>query len=475
MPPADENKKELQHLRHINGKSIEIPVKSHKKMVRQRPRKSVEELYASKFEANPIKSQANNHVPKNLRDRGEYGGYIITSNTPYNASAQAATGNSAGLNGAINSMAMGVSSMTTGRRKSARPASNNSKPDKYFGKDEKVLSLDDGKKDHSSGNKAKTARTEKNSYGPPAPMYNMPNLYDNKNFTTFADSSGQKDLRVQEHTNHHRHHHTNHHDDDKDDDTEEFFELIRQTVENAIGKSISDLLNRNFRELSAKVDRFSAELKSTNSLLNKLQAELNNKVVHYGEENSRHFRYLCMKSEYDKMFYQHHTMLASTTNTPSTSAPTPPIPHPEKRGNGSKQSTSINDCEKTQNACSCRSTSKTPSSEPHKTSSEERSMSQKSSEMGMREVLEHIQRFCTQIQMTELKGDEQPLPKSTSYRLEEAMKISKPVFDEDDDDFQMSSDGMTPRSDEHLHHTKYGGTTMRSCSTTRGGNGGGDA
>lgn len=102
-------------------------------------------------------------------------------------------------------------------------------------------------------------------------------------------------------------------------------------------------------------------------------------------------------------------------------------------------------------------------------------MSQKSSEMGMREVLEHIQRFCTQIQMTELKGDEQPLPKSTSYRLEEAMKISKPVFDEDDDDFQMSSDGMTPRSDEHLHHTKYGGTTMRSCSTTRGGNGGGDA
>ncbi|XP_014094980.1 uncharacterized protein [Bactrocera oleae] len=443
-------------------------------MVRQRPRKSVEELYASKFETNPIKSQANNNMTKNARerDRGEYGGYIITSNTPYNTSCQATSGNSASVNG--NGNTMGVSCMTTGRRKSARPVTNSIKQDKYFGKDEKVLNLDDGKKDHSSSVKAKTARTEKNSYGPPAALYNAPNIYDNKNYTSFADNTAQKDLRVQEHTNHHRHHHANH-DDDKDDDTEEFFELIRQTVENAIGKSISDLLNRNFRELSAKVDRFSAELKSTNSMLNKLQADLNNKVVHYGEENSRHFRYLCMKSEYDKMFYQHHTMLASTSNTQSTAAPTPPSNHAEKRGSGSKQSTSVNECEKGQNSCSCRSTIKTPPSEPHKTSSEERSMSQKSSDMGMREVLEHIQRFCTQIQMSELKCDDQPLPKSNSYRLEDAMKISKPVFEEDDDDFQMSSDGMTPRSDEHLHHNKYGGTTMRSCSTTRGGNGGGDA
>ncbi|XP_036346297.1 uncharacterized protein LOC118755575, partial [Rhagoletis pomonella] len=253
------------------------------------------------------------------------------------------------------------------------------------------------------------------------------------------------------------------------------FELIRQTVENAIGKSISDLLNRNFRELSAKVDRFSAELKSTNALLNKLQTDINNKVVHYGEENSRHFRYLCMKSEYDKMFYQHHTMLASTSGTHPTAAPNPPAAQPQKHCSGSKPSTSTNECEKAQNSCSCRSTIKSSPSEPHKTSSEERSIGQKSSEIGMREVLEHIQRFCTQMQMSELKCDDQPLPKSNSYRLEEAMKISKPVFDEDDDEFQMSSDGMTPRSDEHLHHSKYGGTTMRSGSTARGGNGGGDA
>lgn len=212
-------------------------------MVRQRPRKSVEELYASKFETNPIKSQANNNMTKNARerDRGEYGGYIITSNTPYNTSCQATSGNSASVNG--NGNTMGVSCMTTGRRKSARPVTNSIKQDKYFGKDEKVLNLDDGKKDHSSSVKAKTARTEKNSYGPPAALYNAPNIYDNKNYTSFADNTAQKDLRVQEHTNHHRHHHANH-DDDKDDDTEEFFELIRQTVENAIGVSFYKVKRR---------------------------------------------------------------------------------------------------------------------------------------------------------------------------------------------------------------------------------------
>ncbi|XP_017470698.1 PREDICTED: uncharacterized protein LOC108362283 [Rhagoletis zephyria] len=437
-------------------------------MVRQRPRKSIEELYASKFEANSMKSQVNNSILKNSRDRGEYGAYIITSNTPYNTNCQAASANAANLN--ANGAPMGASSMTTGRRKSARPGSSSTKPDKYFGKEEKALNLDDIKKDHSSAAKAKTTRPEKNSYGATSAVYNVPNLFDNKNYVNFADSSGQK-----EHANHHHHHHARNHDDDKDDDTEEFFELIRQTVENAIGKSISDLLNRNFRELSAKVDRFSAELKSTNALLNKLQTDINNKVVHYGEENSRHFRYLCMKSEYDKMFYQHHTMLASTSGTQPTAAPNPPAAQPQKHCSGSKPSTSINECEKAQNSCSCRSTIKSSPSEPHKTSSEERSIGQKSSEIGMREVLEHIQRFCTQMQMSELKCDDQPLPKSNSYRLEEAMKISKPVFDEDDDEFQMSSDGMTPRSDEHLHHSKYGGTTMRSGSTARGGNGGGDA
>ncbi|XP_054725602.1 uncharacterized protein LOC129235665 isoform X1 [Anastrepha obliqua] len=436
-------------------------------MVRQRSRKSVEELYTSKFEANTIKSQVSNNMAKNSRDRGEYGNYIIT-NTPYNANCQLTSGNAAVLNG--NNATIGASCLATSRRKSARPASSNMKSDKCFGKEEKVMKSDDAKKDHSSSVKAKTARPEKNSYVPSPAVYNVPNLYDNKNYVNFADSNRQKDVRIQEHSNHHHHHHANNHDDDKDDDTEEFFELIRQTVENAIGKSISDLLNRNFRELSAKVDRFSAELKSTNSLLKKLQSEINNKVVHYGEENSRHFRYLCMKSEYDKMFYQHHTMLASSSGTQPSAAPTPSEVQPEKRGGGSKQSTSTNEGEKAQNACSCRNPIQTPPS-----AAEERSMSQKSSEMGMREVLEHIQRFCTQIQMNELKCDDQPLPKSNIFRLEDAMKMSKPAFEEDDDEFQISSDGMTPRSDEHLHHSKYGGTTMRSCNTTRGGNGGGDA
>ncbi|XP_067619925.1 probable basic-leucine zipper transcription factor S [Eurosta solidaginis] len=438
-------------------------------MVRQRPRKSVEELYASKFESNPNKSQvSNNNMPKTVRDRGEYGGYIITSNTPYNTGCQVASGNTAAMNGNI------ASGMPTNRRKSTRTASS-MKSDKYFTKDDKILNLDDVKKEHSNSNKAKTTRPDKNVYAQAASVFNASNMYDNKNFVNFVDSNSQKDSRNQEHTNHHHHHHSNNHDDDKDDDTEEFFQLIRQTVENAIGKSISDLLNRNFRELSAKVDRFSAELKSTNSLLTKLQTDINNKVVHYGEENSRHFRYLCMKSEYDKMFYQHHTMLASASGSPPSSEPNPPVVHSEKRSTGSKQSTSTNECERGLNSCSCRGNIKTPSSDPHKIPSEDRSMSQKSSKIDMREVLENIERFFTQFQMNQMKCDDQPLPKASSYRLEEAMKITKPVFDEDDDDFQMSSDGMTPRSDEHLHHTKYGGTTMRSCSTTRGGNGGGDA
>uniref|UniRef100_A0A1B0G6X2 Uncharacterized protein n=1 Tax=Glossina morsitans morsitans TaxID=37546 RepID=A0A1B0G6X2_GLOMM len=461
-------------------------------MVRQRQRKSIEELYGSKYDAS--KSQVTNNASKNPRTERDYG-YIITSSTPYNSGGPipATNTNSNSGNGAA----------STARRKSARTTTVKG-AEKYYSKDEKILNLDDLKKDHNII-KSKTSRVEK------CPYTTSTNMYDNKTcgsvYTERHKESGgeavgshQHSHQQHSHPHQHQHHHHNHnhrtasHDDDKDDDTEEFFELIRQTVESAIGrnalghfqKSISDLLNRNFRELATKVERFSSELKNTNTLLNKLQTDLNNKVVHYGEENSRHFRYLCMKSEYDKMFYQHQSMIAAV-------APSATSQQVDKRSSGAKANTSnilgatVADNDKT-NAptpipCTCRSNKSNTANEykelAHKQSSEDHSLSQKSSEMGMREVLEHIQRFCTQMQLNDLKCDHLPPNVQSSmkrgvYRREDALKINEEIFQDDDDDLEISSDGMTPRSDENNSH-KYGANTMRGCNTTRGGTGGGDA
>lgn len=170
-------------------------------------------------------------------------------------------------------------------------------------------------------------------------------------------------------------------------------------------------------------------------------------------------------------------MMASNTQVPeknNQSSQHSEQPPPRHRMNNVPKSNSKSDCDKATNPCTCRSAKVPSSNEPHKTSSEEHTgVSNKSSEMGMREVLEHIQRFCNQMQLNDFKGDDR-MPKN-GFRIEDAMKINKQVFEDDDDDFQMSSDGMTPRSDEHLPSHKYGGSTMRSCNTTRGGNGGGDA
>uniref|UniRef100_A0A1A9UN77 Uncharacterized protein n=1 Tax=Glossina austeni TaxID=7395 RepID=A0A1A9UN77_GLOAU len=457
-------------------------------MVRQRQRKTIEELYGSKYDAS--KSQVTNNASKNARTDRDYG-YIITSSTPYNTGGPIAATNTNSNSG------NGAASTT--RRKSARTATVKG-AEKYYSKDEKILNLDDLKKDHNIV-KSKTSRVEK------CPYTTSSNMYDNKTsgsvYTERHKESGGEAVgshQQHSHPHQHQHHHHNHnhrtasHDDDKDDDTEEFFELIRQTVESAIGrnalgpfqKSISDLLNRNFRELATKVERFSSELKNTNTLLNKLQTDLNNKVVHYGEENSRHFRYLCMKSEYDKMFYQHQSMIAA--GTPSATSQ-----QVDKRGSGGKANASnilgatVADNDKT-NApapipCTCRSNKSNTANEykelTHKQSSEDHCLSQKSSEMGMREVLEHIQRFCTQMQLNDLKCDHLPPNVQSSmkrgvYRREDALKINEEIFQDDDDDLEISSDGMTPRSDENNSH-KYGANTMRGCNTTRGGTGGGDA
>ncbi|KAH8246992.1 hypothetical protein KR032_006374 [Drosophila birchii] len=230
-------------------------------------------------------------------------------------------------------------------------------------------------------------------------------------------------------------------DDEKEDDPEEFFELIRQTVQKAVGvrkasgkllisefiypipplqNTITDALGKNFRDLGHKIDRFSGELKQTNEQLDKLQEQVTSKVIYYGEENSRHFRYLCMKSEYDKMFYQHQSIMA-TNPTPEmvnaskanlTAAASPsnnlgckPSQNLKHSGvklskNQSKTATrrDLNDILKPQASYHKPKQQQKQPGEPRKSSSDQ-SLTVKSSEIGMHEVLGQIQRFCNQIQM----------------------------------------------------------------------------
>ncbi|XP_037955489.1 uncharacterized protein LOC119685316 isoform X1 [Teleopsis dalmanni] len=424
-------------------------------VVRQKTRKSVEELYGTKYEIPPAKANVN-VVQKTARIDREHG--YIMNNSPYNACNK--------LSGAPpvpNSSVIG-----TTRRRTGRPQPITNEKPSYQQKDD----MPDNKRD--SFVKQRTGRMEKS--------------YANQVY----DKNYENEKKKEQHHVHHNHHHNNNanYDEDKDDDTEEFFELIRQTVESAIAvnnKSITDVFNRNFRDLSAKIDRFSTELKATNAALNKMQNDMNNKVIHYGEENSRHFRYLCMKSEYDKMFYQHHAMMTQNLK-------------PEKGGGAvggggvavggggvgggggggnmsCNKSNVTNETDLKLKTCPCRS-NRTLQAEPHKSSSEDQiigNISNKSSEMGMREVLEHIQRFCNQMQMGDMKTDD-VTKNNVLFHMENAMKLVKPpMFEEDDDedeDFQISSDGMTPRSDDQSN--KFSNNTMHLC-TTRGATGGGDA
>ncbi|KAH8293448.1 hypothetical protein KR054_000609 [Drosophila jambulina] len=252
-------------------------------------------------------------------------------------------------------------------------------------------------------------------------------------------------------------------DDEKEDDPEEFFELIRQTVQKAVGVSwdlrhflpinsnllllqntISDALMKNFRDLGHKIDRFSGELKQTNEHLNRLQEQVTSskslitspehlnllsypppEVIYYGEENSRHFRYLCMKSEYDKMFYQHQSMVASNPTPEMVNASKTNITAAASQANnlGCKPSAAqslkhtgvklsknhskmvtrreLNDMLKPQASYHKPKQQQKASAEPRKSSSDQ-SLILKSSEMGMRELLGQIQRFCNQVQMNDM-------------------------------------------------------------------------
>ncbi|XP_017079616.1 myb-like protein Q isoform X2 [Drosophila eugracilis] len=216
-------------------------------------------------------------------------------------------------------------------------------------------------------------------------------------------------------------------DEEKDDDPEEFFELIRQTVQTAVGNTISDALVKNFRDLSHKIDRFSGELKQTNESLDKLQEQVNSKVAFYGEENSRHFRYLCMKSDYDKMFYQHQSLMNGKPNpdmanlskanlAAAASAsknlgckPSENLRH--KGGKGAKNHGKVSSGTKKDHIETQKSTGayhtnpklQQSSIIGNKTSSDH-SLDIKSSDMGVRVVLDHIQRYCNQVQLREMGG-----------------------------------------------------------------------
>lgn len=280
----------------------------------------------------------------------------------------------------------------------------------------------------------------------------------------------------QHHHQHQTHHHPNSHqkhsrgrqpnptskvqvstaddEDEKDDDPEEFFELIRQTVQTAVGNTISDTLGKNFRDLGHKIDRFSGELKQTNDHLDKLQEQVTEKVIYYGEENMRHFKYLCMKSEYDKMFYQHQHMM--------TGKPTPEMVDTSQMNLAASASVANNLGYKTSQVSKHTTGKSTKIKRDSKTatnvvtkkalmealkvgpfhstakshpahqemappsamadaqkSSSEMSLNVKSSEQGMREILGHIQRFCTQMEMKDHSGqamnlDDLMVPKKLS-------------------------------------------------------------
>ncbi|XP_061388382.1 rho GTPase-activating protein gacF [Musca vetustissima] len=472
-------------------------------MVRQRSRRTIEEVYGTKFET-PKPSSANNAKNPGYQTNVHDHGYIINSNTPYYTTpALAAPQSSLTSNGALNTSRRKTTATTTTARNNGKLPTGGGTSHKTGSSKEK----EDISKDFNT-TKMKTSRAgheighEKSSYvGTGVNQY-----HDNKTYRPYNELNKEyRNVTTGSHQQQHHHHnhqpanqqqhHPHHHhqqDEDKDDDTEEFFQLIRQTVENAIGKSISELLNRNFRELSSKIDRFQGELKNTNDQLKKIHMELSNKIVHYGEENSRHFRYLCMKSEYDKMFYQHQTMMSATalpSNNHSTKHNKRMSPRQSKPSPNQSPTSSENDVLLA--PCTCRSTmnNKTPqkisTKDPQKSLSNERTASdicEKSSDVGLREILDQLQRFF--MEMKELKQCPNTSTRGNSdmtYRREKAIRINKELFHGgfDDDDFEMSSDSISPRSVDNLDiPQQYGGMTVRTSSTTRtqhmSGGGGGD-
>lgn len=150
-----------------------------------------------------------------------------------------------------------------------------------------------------------------------------------------------------------------------------------------------------------------------------------------------------MKSEYDKMFYQHQSMM---TSLPAEARPNLLQPFP------------TTGTEKTLNSCNtCRANNEKSNNvdlKP-KSSCDDRSVCTKSSDMGMKEVLEQIQKFCIQLQENEKlgmgSGKKHKLPRLSMRNHDlRCSAVDEEDDDDEDDDLNMSSDAdeMSLMSDD---------------------------
>lgn len=245
-------------------------------MVRQAKKKSIEELYGSKYEASKSQVHSNSNVHGSSHNNG-LNNNSLNSLGKGNRSSDYGYLFSNNLHGGTVTTNI-LNSNATGTARRSRNARSTARGDKLSSKDECPSSKsnylsEEMKKEQNA--KSKTSRGDK-------VCYNTGNVYmDNKHYPMYTDRnkddhgigdgacqrtyrqslSQQQPPHSLSNQNHcmapqqhqhvhshaqsqqmpqHQHHHHNtgrtvSHDDDKDDDTEEFFELIRQTVEGAIG------------------------------------------------------------------------------------------------------------------------------------------------------------------------------------------------------------------------------------------------
>lgn len=83
-----------------------------------------------------------------------------------------------------------------------------------------------------------------------------------------------------------------------------FFDALKETVEEVFQEKMEGVVGT-IQKLSKKVDDVSSNFQKIESTVAALCSELNDRIMYYGEEHSRHFGYICMKLEYDKLFYKH--------------------------------------------------------------------------------------------------------------------------------------------------------------------------
>ncbi|XP_037923450.1 uncharacterized protein LOC119659439 [Hermetia illucens] len=89
------------------------------------------------------------------------------------------------------------------------------------------------------------------------------------------------------------------------DEIECFFDALKETVEEVVQSKLANMVNSVVDSLTKKIEEVSNKSQKVEATLAAMCGELSNKIMYYGEEHSRHFRYICMKLEYDKIFYQH--------------------------------------------------------------------------------------------------------------------------------------------------------------------------